>query len=245
MFEFLLDSNLGLPVDDPPWRDLLRDAGIATISTDDLEAIDRSVERHEPDIVYLPIADFHRLLARGDTHYRGVVLVTSKLTGRVRLPSVLVVRRDDPAQGFEDLRGATLGIINRSCSSSYFAPAIVAHRHGEDLEDVVILRPTPPWQAQIDAVIAGAVRATMVIEDVWRSTPANARATKVIGRYDDATGAVVIVRHGLDASVVTALREALLRWRPEPGSVFGPFTPYRDDDVATFFADMDRLPPGF
>ena len=243
--QFLVDSNLGLPVDEEPWRDILRRVGIATTSTNNLVALDRSVGRHEPDIVFMPIADFHRLLARGDDHYRGLVLVTSESTGAAALPSVLVVRRDDPAQGIGDLQGATLGYINTSCSSSYFAAAILLQRHGKNLRDFFDLRPTLPWQGQIDAVASATVRATMVVEDVWRSSAANAAHTKIIDRYDDATGAAVVVGDGVEESVLTTLLDELLAWRPQPGAIFGPFTPYRAADVARFFADMDRLPAGF
>ena len=38
------------------------------------------------------------------------------------MPSVLVVRKDDPAESLMDLEGATYGYINKSCTSSYFPP---------------------------------------------------------------------------------------------------------------------------
>ena len=39
----------------------------------------------------------------------------------------------------------------------------------------------PPYQGQIDCVVAGRVDATMVQEDVWLKTPANADATTATG----------------------------------------------------------------
>jgi len=60
---FLLDKNLGLPADECPWTRILPDLGIKAVSTTDLPSLDKSVVAHEPDIVYLPIADFHRLFA--------------------------------------------------------------------------------------------------------------------------------------------------------------------------------------
>lgn len=243
--EFLVDSNLGLPVNEKPWSDILAGLGVTTSLTNDLQELDRRVARHEPDIVFMPISDFHRLLATGDTYYRGVAVVTSKLTGSTKLPSVLVVRSDDPADSINDLRGATLGYINTSCSSSYFCPAIVLNNRGDDLNAFFDLRATAPWQGQIDAVIDGTVRATMVVEDIWRATPSNAEKTKVIGRYDDATGAVVVVGDGVDGVLREKLRDALVTWRPRPDALFGPFAQYREEDVAAFFADMERLPAGF
>lgn len=242
--QFLVDSNLGLPVNEKPWSGILAGLGITTSLTNDLPVLDRSVARHEPDIVFMPIADFHRILATGDTYYRGLATVTSKLTGATKLPSVLVVRKDDPAESISDLRGARYGYINTSCSSSYFCPAIVLNRLGDDLDGFFDLRATAPWQGQIDAVIDGTVRATMVVEDIWRATPSNADTTKVIGRYDDATGAVAVVGEAVDGALREKLLDALVSWQPRSDALFGPFTRYRDEDVAAFFADMARLPAG-
>jgi ABC-type phosphate/phosphonate transport system substrate-binding protein len=93
------------------------------------------VARHEPDIAFMPIADFHRLVAKGDDYYRGFAIATSKFTGTTNLPSVLVVRKDDPAASLNDLEGARYGYINKSCSSSYFPPAILLQKHGKKLDD--------------------------------------------------------------------------------------------------------------
>ncbi|MGD9619411.1 MAG: phosphate/phosphite/phosphonate ABC transporter substrate-binding protein [Mycolicibacterium sp.] len=242
---FLVDTNLGLPVDERPWPEILRAAGIVTTSTTDLAELDASIERHEPDFAFTPVPGFHRLLARGDRCYRGLAIVTSKFTGRTHLPSVLVVRNDDPAAAVEDLRGAAYGYINKSCTSSYFSAAILLQKHGERLDEFFDLHPTKPWQGQIEAVKSGAVRATMVPEDVWRSTPANAVDTKVIDRYNNPTGPAIIVRCGLDDAVVKALRDALLEWQPEMSAIYGPFKPFRDADVADFFRDLDCLPVGY
>jgi phosphonate transport system substrate-binding protein len=239
---FLIDDNLGLHPDEKPWSEFLPRAGITTITTTDLPELDRSVAAHEPDIVFMPIADFHRVRATGDRYYRGFAIVTSKFTGGTALPSVLVVRNDDPATGLADLAGASFGYINRSCTSSYFALAILLQRNGFSLDGFATLRPTPPWQGQIDAVVSGDVRATIVLEDVWKSTPANAETTKIIGRYDNATGAVIVVRDGLGESFLHTLLDALVAWQPKPEAIFGGFKPFADSDVTRFFADLDQLP---
>lgn len=242
MPSFLIDDNLGLHPGEKPWSDFLPRAGITTSTTTDLPELDRSVAAHEPDIVFMPIADFHRVWAAGDRYYRGFAIVTSKFTGGTALPSVVVVRKDDPATGLADLAGASFGYINRSCSSSYFALAILLQRIGFSLDGFATLRPTPPWQGQIDAVASGDVRATIVLEDVWKSTPANAETTKIIGRYDNATGAVIVVREGLDEGFLHTLLDALVTWQPKPEAIFGGFKPFADSDVARFFADLDQLP---
>src|SRR6478735_9339410 len=120
MPSFLIDDNLGLDPGESPWREFLPRAGITT----DLPELDRSVDAHEPDIAFMPIADFHRVRTAGDRYYRGFAILTSKFTGGTALPSVVVVRKDDPATGLADLAGASFGYVNRSCTSSYFALAI-------------------------------------------------------------------------------------------------------------------------
>jgi ABC-type phosphate/phosphonate transport system substrate-binding protein len=100
------------------------------------------VAEHKPDISYLPVADLHRLVAAGDNHYRGLAIATSKFTGTTHLPSVLVVRKDDPATNLNDLAGAKYGYINKSCSSSYFPPAILLARQGKTLDEFFEIVPT-------------------------------------------------------------------------------------------------------
>jgi phosphonate transport system substrate-binding protein len=241
---FLLDTNLGLSVDDKPWPAFLARWDIEVVSTTDLVRLDAMMAAHEPDVAFMPIADFHRLLASGDDHYRGLAIATSKFTGTTSLPSVLVVRHDDPAGGLRDLEGAKYAYINKSCSSSYFSPAILLDAQGGKLGDFFDIVPTAPWQGQIDAVVAGEVRATMVPEDVWRTNPANARTTRIIARYDNATPAPVVVRHDLDATLAAALLDALVAWVPKWDGVYGAFRPFYRADVHRFFHDLDRLPPG-
>jgi phosphonate transport system substrate-binding protein len=240
---FLLDANLGLTVDEKPWPDFMAKQGIKTIQTTDLPRLDEMMARHEPDIPFMPIADFHRLFARGDNYYRGLAIGTSKFTGTTNLPSVLVVRIDDPAARLQDLQGAKYGHINKSCSSSYFPPAILLGQQGKKFDDFLDIVPTAAWQGQIDAVIAKQVRATMVPEDTWRTNPANAQTAKIIGRYDNPTPGLVVVRQDLDEALGKALLEALLSWVPKWEAVYGAFRPFYYADVQSFFHDLDQLPP--
>ena len=103
MLSFVLDQNLGLPACEEPWTSILGGAGITAQETAD----------HQPDIAYIPTADFHQLVRSGDQRYRGLAIATSKFTGDPRQTSLLVVRTDDPATGLADLAGADYGYINR------------------------------------------------------------------------------------------------------------------------------------
>lgn len=243
--KFVLDTNLGLPVDRDPWLAFLRENDIAVESTTDLLRIGRAMDAHEFDIGFVPLADLLRRVARGDRHYRGLAIATSKFTGRVDFPSVLVVRRDDGAAGLDDLAGSKYGYINKSCSSSYFPPAIMLHREGRRLDHVLHIEPVPSWQGQVDAVIAGRVRATMCPEDVWRTNPANAATTKVIGRFDEARAAAVVVRRSLDEAVARKILDPLVDWIPEPQAVYGAFRPFYFADVQAYYHDLARLPADF
>jgi len=102
--------------------------------------------------------------------------------------------------------------------------------------------PTRPWQGQVDAVIAGTVRATMLPEDVWRTTPANAGATRIVARYDHATPAVVVTRLDLEPTVAAALLDTLVSGVPDWGNLYGAFRPFYRADIHRFFHDLDQLP---
>ena len=240
---FLLDSNLGLPTGEKPWSEILATASVTVEQTNDLVYIDEEIAAHNPDIAYIPTADFHRLFRNGDRYYRGLAIATSKFTGGTALRSLLIVRKDDPANSLDDLYGATYGYINKSCSSSYFPPAILLKRQGKKLNEFLQLTPTnpgPTWQGEIDAVVSKEVRTTMVLEDVWKSLPKNAENTKIIGDYVGGKPPVVVVRQGLDEAICKTLLDALLAWTPIWDTVYG-FKPFYYADVHPFFHDLNEL----
>ena len=241
MLTFLNDSNLGLDPERDPWNEVLPALGIETISTIDLPELDRSVAEHEPDIVFMPIADFHRVLASGDRHYR-VLPWSSRSSREARTCRVfwssaktIRLRASRNSRGRLRLHKQGVHVQLLRAGDPAAPPRYVARR---------FLRPSPDrtWQGQIDAVISGEVRATMVPEDVWRSTASNGERTKIVGRYDEATGAIIVVRNGLDAGVLHLLLDAAVAWKPERDAIFGGFKPFTDAAVATFFRDLDLLP---
>ena len=238
---FVLDANLGLPVDEPPWSEILRSAGVAVESSTDLVRIDRLLGDEQPDIAYVPGADFCRLIIQGSAFYDGLVIATSKYTGESSQRTLLVVRADDPATSIEDLAGAKYGYMNKSCSSSYFPPAIMLGRIGKSL-DFLDLEQVPGWQHRVDAVVSKDIRATMILEDVWKDTPENAGNVKVIGQFDRCPPAVLITGDRLGDKAVSLLRDHLLRYVPDWEGVYGAFRPYSYADVQTFVHYMRGLP---
>ncbi len=243
-YKFLIDTNLPIGTDDEAVVAVLRKFDVEIEGTTDLPSIGRKIAAHEPDIAYIPSADWNRSLRRGDRYYQGLVIPTSKVSGLTDLPSVLVVRKEDAAESLMDLDGASYGYINKSCTSSYFPPAVMLNERGIQFDRFLSMKPVKGWQGQVDAVISGEVRSTMLPEDVWTTTPANADTTKIIDRYDDGKPAIVVVRHDLEPELRTALTEALVRWVPPWSSVYGCFRPFFYADVHFFFHELEKLPAG-
>jgi phosphonate transport system substrate-binding protein len=240
---FIVDSNLGLDEKSEPWKRFFAGNGITVDSSSDMPMIDAEIAAHRADLAFIPAADYHRLISKGDWYYKGVAIAVSKYTGQPSLDSVLVVKKDDPARSLDDLAGAAYGYINKSCSSSYFPPAMLLAASGRTL-DFLNLRPVPPWQGQIDAVLSGQVRATMVLEDVWRTEPQNAERTRIIGRLADTKPPVVVAREGFDPALKSKLLGALLADMPKWRAVYGGFKPYYVADMEHWFHRLDRLPKG-
>ncbi len=239
---FILDKNLELPITEKPWKDILSESGISTEVTTDLVRIDHLLADDGPDIAYVPGADFCVMLVKGNKHYRGLLIATSKFTGQPAQRTLLVVRKDDPAKSLDDLEGSEYGYMNRSCSSSYFPPSILLQQKGKKLEEFLKIKAVPGWQPRVDAVVAKTIRSTMILEDVWKMTPKNTDVAKVIGEYVPSPPAILIVRNDLDPKIVETLQEHLLRYIPEWTNVYGAFRPYFFADVQTFYHQLSQLP---
>ena len=116
---FILDTNLNLPVTESPWKGLFEKSDIKIEETRDLVLVDRLLANDGPDIAYVPGADFCVMLVKGNEHYRGLAIGTSKFTGKPAQRTWLVVRKDEPANSLDDLEASSYRWMNRSCSSSF------------------------------------------------------------------------------------------------------------------------------
>jgi hypothetical protein len=70
----------------------------------------------------------------------------------------------------------------------------------------------------VDAVVAKSVRATMILEDVWKMTPKNTELAKIIGEYFPCVPAILIVRKDLAPEVLffsglVRMHDKLRSWR--------------------------------
>ena len=239
---FVLDKNLDLPTDQQPWVGMLKATGIKPHATTDLLQIDQLLADNGPDIAYIPGADFCRLILKGNPHYQGLVIATSKFTGEPYQRTLLVVRKDDPANSIDDLAGSTYGYMNRSCSSSYFPPAMMLNRQGKNFERFLKIVEVPGWQNRVDEVVAKKIRSTMILEDVWKMTPSNEETCKIIGEMDHCPPGILAVNKRLDIETVGKLREQALSYIPSWQTVYGAFRPYNYADVQSFTHYLSELP---
>jgi phosphonate transport system substrate-binding protein len=242
---FAHDGNLGFPVDDPAWREFLDRHGIHVAAYDDMAKLTIDLEQGEKAFAFLPAANYFYI--RDDPSYEPLASALYAANQTPSLTSLLVVAKSSGITTLDQLRGRRLGYAHRYCTSSYFAPALVLLEHHAAIADFfAALIPVPPYQGQIDAVVAGRVDATMVQEDVWLKTSANAEATRVIARRDGLPTPLVIVGTNTGGEFKEELRQLLLSHRPRitPTTLFAGFVPYQRQQVEEFFAAGARaIPP--
>jgi phosphonate transport system substrate-binding protein len=238
------DQNLGLPVDDPAWREFLDRHGIHAAAYDDMAKLTGDLKQGVKALAYLPAANYFYL--RDDPSYEPLASALYAADQTPRLSSLLVVTKSSGITTLAQLRGGRLGYAHRYCTTSYFAPALLLLANHETIADFfAALTPVPPYQGQIDSVVAGRVDATMVQEDVWLKRPANAEATRVIARRDDLPTPLVIVGAHPGDGFREDLSRLLFSHRPRvtPTTLFSGFVPYRRQQVEDFFAASARAVP--
>jgi phosphonate transport system substrate-binding protein len=237
---FACDVNLGFPEDDPRWSEFFRDNGWRVDNYEDLDQLTEILKAHVPAAAFLPAANYYYFKA--DPHYTGLAMALAVQTGSPTVDSLLVVPETASARSIMDLKGKRLGDINSFCTTSYFSPAILLSESNTALKNFFsTIQPTGAWQRQIDAVKAGEVDATMVEEGIWRSTPENQLATKVIGRVEGLPAPVIIIAKSIDPAFASAFLSKLCSTtRAAPGQPFAGFTAYRTELVDRFFKRVDR-----
>jgi phosphonate transport system substrate-binding protein len=233
------DANLGFPLEHPYWRSFFSAESCDISSTADLGLLTETLLRHGLDFSYLPAASCFFL--RGDDAYQGLASALSQRARVAAQSSVLAVKRSNPAKRWQELRGARLGYINAYCTTSYFAPSILLAREGLALTSFFRAVPVAAWQGQIDAVVDGAIDATMVYEDVWLARSDNASQTKILGRIDALPTPAFIRRADADPAFASRLKEALFAFAPEAGAslLYAGFADYQDTLMQRFFADLE------
>jgi hypothetical protein len=64
-YRFLIDTNLPIDTEDEEVSSVLQKYDVAVEDSTDLPAIGRKVAAHEPDVAFIPSADYHRSIRRG------------------------------------------------------------------------------------------------------------------------------------------------------------------------------------
>jgi phosphonate transport system substrate-binding protein len=235
------DGNLDFPFSDPTWAAFANAAHCAITSYTDLDVLTSALSQRLFDFSYLPSANCYFLQ---NAPYRGIVSALTPITKRESQSSLFVVAKSNPAMHWSELRGKRLGYINTYCTTSFFAPSILLARDGIVMTKFFHAFPVAPWQGQIDAVLADAIDATMVYEDVWLAKPDNADHTKVLARIDGLPTPPVIVSTGLDAGVAGQLKTALMHMERvvNADTRYTGFTDYQDGLMQRLFADIAALP---
>jgi phosphonate transport system substrate-binding protein len=235
------DGNLGLPVDDAAWREFLESHGLDAAAYDDMAKLTADLKQSVKACAYLPAANYFYL--RDDPSYEPVASALYAADQTPTLSSLLVVAKSSGVTTLDQLRGRRLGYAHRYCTTSYFAPALVLLENHDSIADFfAALVQVRPYQGQIDSVLAGRVEATMVQEDVWRKTPANVEATRVIARRDNLPTPLVIVGANRAGEFKKDLRQLLFSYRPRltPTTLFSGFVSYQRQQVEEFFAASAR-----
>jgi phosphonate transport system substrate-binding protein len=189
-----------------------------------------------PTISYLPAANYFYL--RDNPSYEPLASAICAADDTPNLTSVLVVRSSDDVTELDQLRGGSLGYAHKYCTTSYFAPALLLHDHGDSIGDFFArLDVVAPYEGQIEAVLDGRIDATMVQEDVWRRTSENVRTTRVIDRKEHLPTPLLIVDADADVTLRRDLSRLVFSYRPTitPDTLFSGFVPYRRRQVERFF----------
>ncbi|MGZ8396516.1 MAG: phosphate/phosphite/phosphonate ABC transporter substrate-binding protein [Rhodoplanes sp.] len=237
---FACDANLGFPCDHPEWAAFFSDHGWRTVDYDDMGRLTETLKSHAATAAFLPAANYFYL--RDDPYYAGFASALAMKTSGTTVSSVLIVPKASEARSIVDLKGKRLGYINLYCTTSYFSPAILLAEHNIPFEGFFsTVRPLAAWQHQIDAVVAGDVDASMVEEGIWHDNPANAQATRIIGRVDRLPGPVIVLARTADADFASAFLAKLLATRTaRPNQPFAGYAPYCRDVVQAFFERSER-----
>lgn len=238
---FAMDQNLGFLVEDQKWQDFFKKYNIKITHYTDMAKLTNDMGKNTIIFSYLPTANFYYF--RNDGFYTPIAsaLFASNMLGH--MSSVLIVPKDSNANTLQDLKGKSLGIIHRYCTSSYFAPAILLYRNNYSILNFFSkIEDVGAWELQVDAILSGKVDATTIQEDVWHKYPVNAEKTKIIGRQTDLPSPLVLCAKNANPEMRKDLTNLLLSHNPvvPPGALFKGFIPYQKQLVESFYQEAEK-----
>lgn len=177
-------------------------------------------------------AETNDLLARGEVDFALVcsgayaalpaqtteLLAAPATNGEATYHSLVLVRADDPALRFDDLRGRRFAFVDalsltgrlypeslaRKAGGSFFSESVYTHSHTESVRMVATAR-----------VEAAAVD-SLVFDLMVREDPTLQSRVRVLLKSPAFGSPPIVARRGLDPAVVRAMRDALLGMHDDP-----------------------------
>ncbi|MBI2390966.1 MAG: PhnD/SsuA/transferrin family substrate-binding protein [Deltaproteobacteria bacterium] len=172
-------------------------------------------------------AETNDLLARGEVDFAFVcsgafvalptqtveLLAAPSSNGTPTYHSLVLVRSNDPAETFEDLRGRRFAFVDalsltgrlypeslaRKAGGNFFSDSVYTHSHTESIRMVATAR------------VAAAAVDSLVFDRMARDEPDLLGRVRVLVKSPPFGSPPIVARRGLDPKVVGAMRDALLR----------------------------------
>lgn len=235
----LLDDNLGLK--DATLLEACNE-NFSIIKLVDLDHLVATIKKEMPIIAYVPVAIAFEF--RNDPTCYPVASALVGNTGSNTTSSLWIVRNDAKFEQIGDLKGTRYGRINRYCTSSFLAPAIVLKQNRLSVNDffaeiVDVPVQTGNWQNQIDQVIEGKIASTMVSEAAWLAKPDNAQKTRVIAKKDRLPSPVIIIKAQDRVDLSDRFLPCFINQRRSGDAMFSGFARCRGESLAGFYKEIE------
>ncbi|TBR23924.1 phosphate/phosphite/phosphonate ABC transporter substrate-binding protein [bacterium] len=149
------------------------------------------------------------------------ILVVPRIGGTTSYQALVIVRRDSPYRGFDDLRGRSFALTDALSTSGMVFPAALARERGKTTETffgkVLFTKGHDnSVRAVAEGVVDGAAVSSLVYDELTRQSPALGARLRVIARSPPFGNPPVIVHPNLDPGVKKLLKEALLVLQDDP-----------------------------
>lgn len=231
------DANFGFPFDEASWIDFFKKFNVKVVPYMNMDTLTEDLKSHQLHAAFLPATNDYDI--RNDPDYFGIVDAVARGNQKA-VSSILIVKKDFPAENVEQLRGKRLGYVHTHCTTTYMAPAILLKRHGFSIKNFFSeLVHVEAYRPQIISLLAGEVDATMVQEDVWLKEARFAEETKILDNVTNLPTPVVIVSRRAPKEFQEQFKQELLNYKNTMGKdlIFPGFVPYNKERIEEFFND--------
>jgi phosphonate transport system substrate-binding protein len=240
-FVFAHDTNLGFPVDTPQWQSFFQRHQIKVAGYECMDKMVADTQKDIPTIAFLPVGGAFYL---NDSEYQSIVSATVGTKCSTQMTSYLVVKKDSEVNSLEQLKNKTLSYINLSCTTSYFAPALLLAEKGYTLNNFFKeLIPVDGFAALLESVVSGKADSTMIWQRVWQEHPELAAQVNIIDELANLPTPIIIIKKEVDESLKQGFLQELLASPPMKG-LFSGFVPYQKEQTELFLDKLRKLELG-